>query len=280
MTDETQNTVDELSHATAAFIRQALELDDDVMTLAADLSTIKRDANAAIFTIQLDSSVGPAAFLVYTYILDRTGGDGHTGQELYDGGLQTLQQAHQRNAPGPRAVAHASTEEHGFILATTPGTYRALIGAPVADTLEPGAEDLISTENTDAARSDSAEKLLELLRSANEEARSWLRAIQAATQQAPGDDDRALVSFSEHETALALFLLDESGIGDLLRMMNLLVATAQEQTAAALSEIDGEDGDEGSQADMLGYVEELPDLPDLDDTTPIDPVTGTWPHRD
>jgi hypothetical protein len=258
MTDQLKSQPDELVLPTAAFLQQVLDLEDDPSGLAGDLSAIKRDNNAAIYTIQLESSVGLAAFLVYTYVLGERGGDGHTGQELFDAGLETLQQAAQRNTPGPRAVAHASTEEHGFILATTPGTYRALTGSGSAQTLEPGVEDLIATEDTDRIRSEAAEELLDLLQRANAQAQTWLRAIQSATMQAPGTEEQAVISFSEAETELALFLLDDESIGDLLRSLNLLVATAQEQTQQALGEMD---------------------LPGPDDSSPTDAATGTWPRR-
>jgi hypothetical protein len=255
MTDETTTQPDEMMLATASFLQQVLDLEEDPIGLANDLSIIKRDSNAAIYTIQLESSVGLAAFLVYTYVLGERGGDGHTGQELFDAGLETLQLAATRDTPGPRAVAHAATEVHGFILATTPGTYRALTGQGSPDALEPSPEDLIATEDTDRVRAEAAEELLDLLKKANEQAQSWLHAIQAATLSAPGTEDEALISFSEAETELALFLLDDESIGDLLRSLNLLVQTAQEQTQQAVAAMD-------------------------DDSTPTDPATGTWPTRE
>lgn len=258
MTDQTNSQPDAMMLATAAFLQQVLDLEEDSTGLARDLSAIKRDNNAAIYTIQLESSVGLAAFLVYTYVLDARGGDGHTGQELFDAGLETLQQAATRNTPGPRAVAHATTDTHGFILATTPGTYRALTGQGSAESLEPSAEDLIATEDTDRVRAEAAEELLELLKKANEQAQVWLRAIQSATLSAPGTEDKALVSFSEAETELALFLLDDDSIGDLLRSLNLLIETAQEQTHQAFG---------GTDTPDTGI-------------SPTDAATGTWPTRD
>lgn len=258
MTDQTTAQPDAMMLATASFLQQVLELDGDPAELANDLSPIKRDSNAAIYTIQLESSVGLAAFLVYTYILGERGGDGHTGQELFDAGLQTLQQAAARNTPGPRAVAHATTDTHGFILATSPGTYRALTGAGTVQGLEPSAEDMIVSEDTDRVRADAAEELLDLLQKANAQAQIWLRAIQAATLAAPGTEEQALVSFSEPETELALFLLDDASIGDLLRSLNLLIETAQEQTQRALTGMD---------------------FPGGQDISPTDAATGTWPTR-
>jgi hypothetical protein len=246
----------EIALASAAFLNQVLDLDDDPSTLASDLSAIKRDQNAAIFTIQLESSVGSAAFLVYTYVLHTRGGDGRTGKELFDAGLETLQTAASRNTPGPRAVAHAETETHGFILATTPGTYRALTGGPREEALEPEPEDLAVTGDTDRIRSEAAEELLKLLQAANDEARTWLNAIRSASSQT--DDVSDLISFTEAETELALFLLDDSSIGDLLRSLNLLVATAQQHTAEALAG-EGETPDDRTQS-------------------ATDSATGTWPR--
>jgi hypothetical protein len=226
---------DELAVAAAAFLAQVLELEDDPTVLTGDLSAIKRDQNASIYTIQLESSVGPAAFLVYTYLLDVTGGDGHTGKELFDAGLATLQQAARRNTPGPRAVAHAETDQHGFILATTPGTYRALAGETSTSTLEPTPADLPATRDTDRVRNEAAGALLKLLQDANTEARTWIAAIQSASfRGANGDDIDDLIEFTDAETELALFLLDDASIGDLLRALNMLVATAQQRTADAL----------------------------------------------
>lgn len=249
---------DTLAVAAAAFLAQVLDLNDDPASLTNDLSAIKRDHNAAIYTIQLESSVGAAAFLVYTYVLSEKGGDGHTGKELFDAGLETLQQAATRNTPGPRAVAHAESDEHGFILATTPGTYRALTGATSTEALEPTPADLPATGDTNRIRSEAAEELLKLLKDANEQARTWLTALQSASyRQNEGEEpSQDLISFTEHETELALFLLDDSSIGDLLRSLNVLVATAQQHTADAL-------GGTGME---------------MDPATATDAATGTWPQ--
>lgn len=225
---------DDLAIAAALFLAQVLELEDDPAVLTDDLSVIKRDQNASIFTIQLESSVGPAAFLVYTYLLDVTGGDGHTGKELFDAGLATLQQAAARNTPGPRAVAHAETDLHGFILATTPGTYRALAGETPMTTLEPSPADLPATADTDRLRSETAEELLTLLQDANARAKTWMAAIQSASARDDDGGDEDTIDFTEAETELALFLLDDASIGDLLRALNMLVATAQQRAADAL----------------------------------------------
>jgi hypothetical protein len=216
-----------------------LGITDSADYLAGDLSPIKRDANASIFTIQLDSSVGPAAFLVYAYVLEQRGGDGRTGKELFDTGLQTLQQAAQRSTPGPRAVAHAESEAFGFILATTPGTYRALTGEPeISERRESSAADLLAIEDSIRVRSDVAEELLKSLRMANDQAARWLAAIQVASQSDDPDDDgmEGTLEFTEAETELALYLLDDQSIGSLLHALNLLVGTAQQRTSDALQD--------------------------------------------
>jgi hypothetical protein len=231
---ENQSTPDALLHATAQFLVQALELEDSPEAIASDLSPMKRDANAAISSIQLETSIGFAGFLVYTYVLDRTGADGHTGQELFDTGLETLQLAASRNTPGPRPMAHANTDEYGFILATAPGTYRALMGQTSTAAIEAQPDDVLTTANTEQLRSDSASELFDLLQRANAQAQTWLGAIQAASRQAEETADSAMIAFTDAETELAIFLLDDDSVGALLRAMNLLVATAQDQAAEAM----------------------------------------------
>ena len=239
MTDTNDGSqVDTLRQGAAHFLGQVLGLSDAPDYLAEDLSPIKRDANASIYTIQLDSSVGPAAFLVYAYILDKRGGEGRTGKELFDAGLVTLQEAAQRAAPGPRALAHAESGGHGYILATTPGTYRALTGETgTAEEADATNADLIAIEDAQRLRGEAAGLLLDALRIANEHATRWLGAVHLASQS---DDETMedMLEFNDRETELALYLLDEQSIGNLLQALNLLVATAQDQAALALQEED------------------------------------------
>jgi hypothetical protein len=233
-TDAIDPAVDPMRPAAAAFLGEVLEI-ADAHLLADDLSAIKRDANASIYTIQLDSSVGPAAFLVYAYLLHERGGDGHSGQELFENGLATLQQAAQRSTPGPRAVAHADDGTYGFILATTPGTYRALTGeVPPATALEASPADLLPVDEAVRIRSELAQELLAALRQANQLATDWLKSIQLA--EAAAAEGEHLLAFTPDETELALYLLDDDSIGNLLNALNLLVSTAQQSAAAALEE--------------------------------------------
>ncbi|MBA3274235.1 MAG: hypothetical protein H0T72_00460 [Chloroflexia bacterium] len=229
---------DPVLHGAAIFLGEVLGITDAPDYLATDLSPIKRDANASIFTIQLDSSVGPAAFLVYAYILEQRGGDGRTGKELFDAGLITLQQAAERSAPGPRAVAHAETDTLGLILATTPGTYRALTGDPDAHDIPAAAPDLAAIDDSNRLRGEIAQELLHSLKNANAQATDWLAAIQAASQSDVDDDDELdeMLAFTGDETELALYLLDDESIGNLLRALNLLVASAQQQAARGIEQ--------------------------------------------
>lgn len=266
---------DALTAAAASFLAQVLDLETSPNGLAElrnDLSAIKRDQNAAIYTIQLDSTVGPAAFLVYTFVLDARGGDGKTGREMYEAGVRTLEEAAERNAPGPRAVANAETDEFGFILATTPGTYRALTRsqqsaapaspapatpAPQSDAPEapparirrrdeaplapppprraPRSPAEPPAQDNDAIRSQAADRLFALLKEANDEAKTWLNALVAASNMArdvESEDD--LIAFNTAETALALHVLDDENVSALLRALNLLVAGAEQRAQSAL----------------------------------------------
>src|SRR5215218_149859 len=114
----------------AAFLVQALDLMDDPHTVAEDVLELKRDVNAGIYTAQFDSSVGITAFLVYVYDLAVPDAEGRTGRDLFESDRQTLETAAERDVPGPRIMAHALTADDGFILTTTPATYRALTGQP------------------------------------------------------------------------------------------------------------------------------------------------------
>jgi hypothetical protein len=233
MTDP-QMPADALLTATAQFLIEALDLTDTPNEIANDLSTMKRDANAAISSIQLETSIGLAGFLVYTYILNKIGADGHTGQELFEQGLETLQLAASRNTPGPRPVGHANTDEYGFILATAPGTYRALMGNTSTSNIEAQPDDALTTANTESLRAEAATELFDLLQKANQQAQTWMEAIQAASRQAEIAGDSATIAFTEPETELAIFLLDDESVGALLRTMNMLVATAQDHAAQAM----------------------------------------------
>jgi hypothetical protein len=202
----------------AAFVNEALELGEEPASLAVEILPFKRDSNAGISTIELDSSVGVAAFLLYHYELNTQDDEGRPGSELFQSDLRTLERAATLNTPGPRIVAHAVTDDEAFILATTPATHRALTGA--------GPEDEAHTvpeEERDEVRKETASNLLRLLSEANAQARDWLAAMQLSGEAASADQ----IDFHPEETGLALFLMDESNIRQLLQVLNVMVQSAR-----------------------------------------------------
>lgn len=229
MPDEPTATPSPLAIAAASFLVQALELGDAPEAIAPELVPIEEAPHAAIHSVELESSIGTAAFLVYTYVLGETDADGASGAEQFQRGLETLQRAAERDTPGPRMVAHADNDAVGFILATTPATWRRLRG----DQPEPSVAteaDLPVTAVSLEDRAAIAEDLHRSLREASEHAGRWLGAIRAAARHA-GDDK---IDFSEAETALALFVLDAANVQPTLNALNLLVTAAQESSGTML----------------------------------------------
>lgn len=218
----------------AAFVVQALDLADDPATIAPEIVTIKQDANAGIFTVQLDSSAGATAFLVYVYDLAATDDEGRSGQELFDAGVATLETAAERGAPGPRIVAHASTAANGFILAATPATYRLLTGETDTTPVEASTADLLPTEETDKLRATAAGELLKILRDGESQAAAWLAALRAEGRLHGETLGADTLPFNSEETELALFLLDERSIQHLLQVLNLILTAARQQAADVL----------------------------------------------
>lgn len=217
--------------AASTFLGQALGLAEKPDSIASDLVTVKESANASVYSVELDSSVGTAAFLVYVFLLGETDADDVSGQSLYDDGLHALQLAADRDTPGPRTVAHAMTDKFGFILATTPATWRALNGEPVPGN-EATDDDLPVTPSAEEARTSGAEDLHRALREANDHARSWLTAIRRAGFDVA--DER--LEFTEEETALALFVLDSANVQHLLSALNVLVTSAQAQATSVMED--------------------------------------------
>lgn len=202
----------------AAFVNEALDLNEEPAALAVEILPFKRDANAGISTIELESSIGVAAFLIYHYELNVTDEAGQTGSELFQSDLRTLERAAALNTPGPRILAHAVTDDEAFILATTPATHRALTGAG-----DDQATPVVSDEQRDEVRKETATNLLRLLSEANAQARDWLAAMQLSGESATTDQ----VEFYPEETGLALFLLDENNIRQLLQVLNVMVQSAR-----------------------------------------------------
>ncbi len=203
----------------AAFLHEVFGPDADPQILAPALELLSGDAASFTWTIELSSSIGDAAFLIYQFSFNKKRPDGKWGRELYRDGLETLELATQRNTPGPRIVAHAETDNEGYLLATTPATYRRLTGSEVEP--ESGAGPTIEAGAAAAkARQESADELLRLLKQANDQARTWLAAIRADSGAGNPDEE---IPFNQEEAALALYLNDEASVRDLLRMMAVLV---------------------------------------------------------
>ena len=224
---------DELTLKIAAFVIQALDLADDPAMLAGEVIALKRDVNAGISSVELDSSIGPAAFLIYHYHLNDLDQNGQTGQAIFEADLATLERAAQQETPGPRILVHATAGDEAYILATTPTTFHALTGTAPGNNLEATIADLLPGAESAAIRTNAADELLRLLREANDQASNWLRAIQSEGRVASADAGDEL-AFNDAESALALFLLDDRSIGNLLRVLNLLISSARQQATTAV----------------------------------------------
>src|SRR5690606_29543154 len=59
----------------ASFLIEMLDLQDDVEAVAQELTLVDRDQVVTVFAAEFESSVGPAAFLVYLYRLEQVGDD-------------------------------------------------------------------------------------------------------------------------------------------------------------------------------------------------------------
>lgn len=223
--------VDQHALKAAAFLIQALDLEGTPAELAGEITSLKRETNTGVSTVELESSAGPAAFLVYDYQLAVADERGETGQARFDADVATLERATVQDTPGPRIVAHGTTDGEGFILATTPAVFRALTGqAPT--TLEATEADLLPGAETAKVRTEAAGELIRVLREADEQAKRWLRAIQA--ESAVGGDPNDLLEFTEAEAALALYLIDEQSTHHLFKAMKVFVESARNQADQAL----------------------------------------------
>lgn len=223
---------DRLALNAAAFLTRALDLQDDPRALAPELIMLERGPDAGIWSVELESSVGPAAFLIYDYRLTATDSDSASGRARFDADRKTMERAASLGTPGPRILAHAQAGEYAFILATTPAVHRALTGQAEPDALEATEADLLPGPETARLREAAAAELLTHLRAANEQARTWLRAIRAEAN-VPSADAADRVDFNEAETELALFLLDERSIEHVLQALSLVVEAAKSQVAGA-----------------------------------------------
>lgn len=208
-------TSDELggeARLAASFLIDVLELADDEETVGRELTIVDRDQAVTVYAAEFDSSVGPAAFLIYLYRLDQLDNAGRRGTERFAEDLATLETAARLDAPGPRAISHSQTEANGLVLATSPAVFHALHGEPEAAPKPPRPVDPASLR---AIREEQAQRLLRLLTSANRAADAWLDAV----------DDSPSPDPIPEETELSLFLNDEQSIKSLLRALRRLLGT-------------------------------------------------------
>lgn len=221
---------DERALRGAAFLVQALELELEPASLARDLVVLRNEPQSVTYATELSTEAGNAAFLIYVYDLRRRA-QGKSGKHRFESDIATLQTAAERNTPGPRLLAHAESATEGYLLATTPATYRVLSGEASLEELEATEGHLLPGGGTDDLRRTGASELLRLLRTSNLQAGSWLAALQAEGRLGPADaestDELDTISFNEEETELALFLLDDRSIQNLLRALNLLISAAR-----------------------------------------------------
>jgi hypothetical protein len=214
----------------AAFLVQALEMELDPIALADDVVPFKRDVNAGISSVQIDSSIGPIPFLIYDYQLLIQNAERITGQSLFEADLRTLERAAVGETPGPRVLAHATAGDEAFILAATPGVHRALTGIDPNGVVAPVTPETRSPSELAAARADAANELLRIVRDGNAAAQRWLELIQ----QDGADESDDFLEFNQAEAALALYVLDERSIQHLLRVLSLLVQSAKGATPGPL----------------------------------------------
>jgi hypothetical protein len=219
--------IDRHALAAATFLVEALDLETSALELARGIVWLRRDAWSGVCSIELDSSVGPAAFLIYDYELNSTNAAGVSMYTQFDADLRTLERAAELNTPGPRILAHATIGETAFILATTPSVHRALTGAGGESLLEATEADLLPGAGIAEMRAEAASDLMDRLREADAAAERWLRAFRAEGNVA-SDSTSDFIEFGEAEAALALFLMDERSIQHLLQAFNLFISSARD----------------------------------------------------
>ncbi len=222
MTSSPNDTLDLLA---ARFIIDTLSLDLVPEVLVPTLNRIERDDNTAVYAVQLESSVGPAAFLVYGYETGLTGQRGADSQQRYATDVRTLEVAQSRNVPGPRLIASGELAGNLFVLATDPQTFAALAGAEASTN---AATDSEREREPVELRRDAAEKLVTLLRDADRQAGRWLRAVDR--QETSATSEPIPLAFDDVETELALYLLGPDGV---LTLASRVLESAQAANDAA-----------------------------------------------
>jgi len=201
----------------AAFVIQVLELEADPAELAGAMSPLKREPAGGISAVELSSSGGATPFLVYHYALV-------PGRpSVFDADVTTMEQAERLGTPGPRIIASASGETEAYILATTPDVQRMLAGETPRSAPPPP-----DARTAERQRHRTPGKMIDAIRTANGLAAEWLAALKVAAELGSDAD----LTFTDEESALALYLLDDASAGDLLRALNLALSAARGQVAS------------------------------------------------
>ncbi len=217
----TEPAPDTLTLDAARFLVASLSLADEPESLAAGLDRIDRDEQSAVFALQMESTVGPAAFLVYVYETSALGKRGREVAKRHAGDLRTLQLAQARGVPGPRVVASGELNGNQFILATDPQTFAALAENGPNATSGPATPAPVDPAQAAKIRRETAERILSRLKDAEHDASRWLAAVGTAA------DDPASLELDDVETELALYLLGPTGIRNILRLANLVLEKGQ-----------------------------------------------------
>jgi hypothetical protein len=210
----------------ATFVAEALELDESPESLASEIEVFKDQANAGISTVELESSAGIMAFLLYHYDIDVMGEDGKSGGELFDHDLKTIERATKLDTPGPRILAHAVQDGEAYILATSPATHRLLTGSESPTELPIPK----TAEEAERLRKDAAAGLVDTLKTANHYAASWLAAVRGPETEDSRDKPQDRIDFTDEESELALYLLDQANVRELLHVMNLMIESTKSVT--------------------------------------------------
>ncbi len=210
-----------------AFLVQALGVEADVADLAADVVALKREPDAGVSAIELESPGLVAAFLVFHYLLPESGDAGHS---QFRADLRELERSNELGGPGPRVLAHGTSGREAYILATTPEVARALSGQPL-DEAEPVTLVAPPLEKLLTTRREAAGNLMLFLQRAEVEADRWLTALRSSGYQ-PGET--AATGLTAEESALALHILEKGSTTSLFELMSTLAAVAEDETRQSL----------------------------------------------
>lgn len=199
-----------VTRAAAAFLGEALGIAAAPEELRGDLIPVGENAVVSTYAIELASSAGPAAFLVYAYRLLAEDDAGMSGSARMAADVATMEEAARLDVPGPRLVARAEGDALGFVLATTPAYLRALAGGSERS----AAGDVSPRDEADAValRAQSAVDLLRALREASASARLWLGGGLTRGE-----------ALTPEETELALFLLEPGSLEPIMSAIRRLV---------------------------------------------------------